>query len=138
MKKYFVFLIILGSFLISGCTHTATSSPDDTTPKSEISNSQSDDIIQNEDQPPRQYTFSATKDGQTAFDLLDSQTEIEADDYGDAGMFVTSINGLAGDSDHYWAFYVNGEYGQTGASQTELELGDTIDFIYEEVSDDAL
>lgn len=75
----------------------------------------------------------ATESGQTALELLESRATIETQEYGDAGAFVTSINGLAGDNQNYWAFYLNGEYSQTGASQTILEPGDEIKFVYEEI-----
>lgn len=49
-------------------------------------------------------------------------------------MFVTSINGVAGDNEHYWAFYVNDEFAQQGVSQTVLEGGDVVKFVYEEIN----
>lgn len=79
------------------------------------------------------YEFIATKDGQNALELVQSQVTAETKDYGDAGKFVTSINGLAGSSEYYWAFYLNGKYAETGASKTTLKKGDTIKFVYEAV-----
>ena len=80
-----------------------------------------------------QYTFSASADGQTAEELLSANAEVEYTDYGDAGKFVRSIDGLSADDAHYWAFYVNGEYSQTGVSQTTLNEGDIITFTYEAI-----
>ena len=75
----------------------------------------------------------ATESGQLAIDLLASNAQIETIDYGDAGKFVTNINGIAADNEHYWAFYVNEEYAEQGASQTKLVEGDIIKFVYETI-----
>lgn len=79
------------------------------------------------------YIYIATESGQLALDLIQANAEVETEDYGDAGQFVTSINGLAGNNEYYWAFYVNNEYAEQGASQTVLQEGDTIRFVYEAV-----
>lgn len=54
-------------------------------------------------------------------------------DYGDLGMLVESINGIAGNTktNTYWIFYVNGQSATTGASQTKLKNNDTIMWRYE-------
>lgn len=82
-----------------------------------------------------QHLYTATKDGQTAFELLTAKTEnIKTKDYGEAGVFVTGINGIQADDTHYWAFYVNDEYAKQGVSQTVLKKGDMIKFVYEEIN----
>lgn len=81
-----------------------------------------------------QLVLTATQNGQTALELLEAEAVIETKDYGEAGMFVTSINGLAGDNEHYWGFYINDEYAQQGVSQTILNNGDIVKFVYEEIS----
>lgn len=81
-----------------------------------------------------QLVLTATQSGQTALELLESKAQLETKDYGDAGEFVTSIDGIAGDNEHYWAFYVNDEYAQQGASQTILTQGDIVKFAYEEIN----
>ena len=80
-----------------------------------------------------EYSFSVQYDGQPAQELLEANAEVEYQDYGDAGKFVTSIDDIAADEGHYWAFYVNGEYSQTGISQTILNEGDIITFTYEAI-----
>jgi len=80
------------------------------------------------------YEFTATQSGQIALELLKSGAEIESTDYGAAGQFVTGINGLKGNNEYYWAFYLNDAYAEQGASQTKLEKGDTIKFVYEAVT----
>lgn len=80
-----------------------------------------------------EHAFTATADGQTAQALLEANATVEYKDYGTAGKFVTSIDGLAADEGHYWAFYLNGKYSETGVSQTTLKKGDIITFTYEAV-----
>ncbi|MHA1754476.1 MAG: DUF4430 domain-containing protein [Candidatus Odinarchaeia archaeon] len=48
------------------------------------------------------------------------------------GAYVTGINGVEGDSNHYWAFYINGEYASVGASSYIVLNGDTITWVYTE------
>ena len=46
---------------------------------------------------------------------------------GDYGLYVTAVCGQeliwSEENPHYWAFYVNGEYAQTGVDSTEAEEG---------------
>ncbi len=86
----------------------------------------------------QQLTLIATMSGQTVEGLLTSSAQVEFQDFGTVGKFVKSINGLASDDHSYWALYVNGEYSQTGVSQTVLRTGDVVDFVYEEVDAAAL
>jgi hypothetical protein len=134
LKKILTLSLILSSSLIlSACSsapQTANSSPTPTPP------------IVTESQLPQapapkkrtSYEIVATQSGKVALDLLDSQTQVETKDYGSAGKFVTSINGLAGDNNNYWAFYLNGKYAEKGASQTVLTKNDIIRFVYEPVT----
>lgn len=44
------------------------------------------------------------------------------------GLYVTSVNGIAADwatENAYWAFYINGEYGQAGVDSTDIIAGAT-------------
>lgn len=44
----------------------------------------------------------------------------------DYGLYVDEVNGIALDWDKdgkYWAFYINGEYAQTGVDTTDVEDG---------------
>ncbi len=77
-------------------------------------------------------TFEATEDGQTAFELLQENAEVGYQE-SNLGIYVTSINGVEGGSDYYWAMYVNGEYGTMGIAETELQAGDIVEFKYEEI-----
>ena len=74
----------------------------------------------------------ATQSGETAFDLLISKAEVEYKEY-DFGNFIESIDGVAGNNDYFWAFYVNGEKATQGADQTKLEKGDLVKWVYEKI-----
>lgn len=44
------------------------------------------------------------------------------------GLYVKTVNGITADYDTdgtYWAFYINGEYAQTGVDSTPVEAGAT-------------
>ncbi len=81
--------------------------------------------------PRGPYVLVAEVDGQSAFDLLDKYTAVGYKEY-DFGALIESINGLAGDKQNFWAFYVNGEFASKGISQTILNAGDSIELIYEQ------
>lgn len=49
------------------------------------------------------------------------------------GEYVDSIAGTAGDSEGFWALYVNGESSTVGAASYEIQEGDTITWSYEEI-----
>ena len=47
------------------------------------------------------------------------------------GLYVKTVNGVTADYDTdqtYWAFYVNGEYAQSGVDSTDVVDGDTYSF----------
>ncbi len=80
----------------------------------------------------REYQLTASQSGQTPFELITAEEEVEYEEF-DAGVFINSINNLAGNKDFYWALYVNDEYAQKAADKIELEPGDTALFSYEEI-----
>lgn len=57
-----------------------------------------------------------------------------AGDAGDYGLYVKQVNGIMADYDTdgaYWAFYVDGQYAQSGVDTTNIEEGKTYTFKYE-------
>ncbi len=57
-----------------------------------------------------------------------------AGDDGDYGLYVKTVNGVTADYDTdgaYWAFYVDGQYAQSGVDTTNIEEGKTYTFKYE-------
>lgn len=58
--------------------------------------------------------------------------ELIAGDESDWGLYVTTVNGITADWDSekaYWAFYIDGEYAQTGVDATELTDGATYEMV---------
>ena len=78
----------------------------------------------------QEYLFTSENDEQNAFDLLSSQVEVNYKEY-DFGIFVDGLDGLMADKEHFWAFYVNGEFAIKGVKQTTLQKGDVMEFKYQ-------
>lgn len=75
-------------------------------------------------------TFEISTDAQYVGEALLAEGLIEGE-MGDYGLYVKVVNGITADYDvdgHYWAFYVNGEYGMSGVDTTEIEDGATYSF----------
>ncbi|MDR3298317.1 MAG: DUF4430 domain-containing protein [Candidatus Nomurabacteria bacterium] len=64
-------------------------------------------------------------EGETALATLKDLCDVESQgsDYGD---FVTGIDGVDADTEHYWAFYVNDAYATEGAGTYKTKDGDSI------------
>jgi len=65
-------------------------------------------------------------EGETALALLKAAHQVETQSFGDLGEFVQSIDGIQPGATHFWAFYVNGEKAQVGASSYQTKSGETI------------
>ncbi len=132
MKKSSLFRLLV--ILILGTTLSAcnlqlktTESPDGNQPTPTLTQ------LAPSDAQPTTIEVTAWEDGQTALALLESVATVQKKEYG-FGVFVDGINGLLGNQDNYWAFYVNNEYAQRGADQTTLNTGDVVKFVYEPVT----
>lgn len=69
--------------------------------------------------------FEIHTDKKTVGEALLDLKLIEGED-GDYGLYVKKVNGIAADYDKdktYWAFYVNGEYAQSGVDATDITDG---------------
>lgn len=62
--------------------------------------------------------------GKTALALLQQQHHVITKTYKDFGDMVTSIDGRAADSKHFWSFYVNGKQSQVGAGAYQTQASD--------------
>ena len=70
-------------------------------------------------------SFEIHTDAETVGEALLALELIEGE-VGDYGLYITSVNGITADWDaeqSYWAFYVNGEYAQTGVDTTPVMEG---------------
>ena len=73
----------------------------------------------------KETTFEYTSDKATVGEALIAEGLIEGHET-EYGLYVDSVNGIALDWDKdgkYWAFYINGEYAQTGVDTTDVEAG---------------
>ncbi len=88
-----------------------------------------------------QFTF-IVNDGENETEFLintDKKTvgealldlKLIAGDQSEYGLYVKTVNGVTVDYDKdkaYWAFYIDGEYAQTGVDATQIEAGKTYTF----------
>lgn len=74
------------------------------------------------------------QDNQSALQILKAKYQVETQEYSGIGEFVTSINGVKPGSDQFWAFYVNGESSQVGASQYQTKNSDLIEWKLEQIN----
>lgn len=51
--------------------------------------------------------------------------------YTGMGKFIVSINGVKGDGNKYWIYYVNGVEAQVGVSNYKIKSGDIVSWKYE-------
>ena len=77
------------------------------------------------DEDGTEATFEFRSEAATVGEALLAEGLIEGDE-SDYGLYITSVNGITADWDTenaYWAFYINGEYAQTGVDATEITEG---------------
>ena len=73
----------------------------------------------------KETTFEIKTDAVTVGEALVEEGLIKGHDT-EYGLYVDEVNGIALDWDKdgkYWAFYINGEYAQTGVDTTNVEDG---------------
>ena len=77
------------------------------------------------DRDGKETTFEIKTDAATVGEALVEEGLIKGHDT-EYGLYVDEVNGIALDWDKdgkYWAFYINGEYAQTGVDTTNVEDG---------------
>ena len=82
------------------------------------------------DQEGTETEFEIHTDQETVGDAL-TELGLIAGEESDYGLYVKTVNGVTLDYDAdgaYWAFYVNGEYAQTGVDATTITEGDAYSF----------
>ncbi len=70
--------------------------------------------------------FEIHTDKETVGEALEELELIDGEE-GEYGLYVKTVNGITADYDKdgvYWAFYINGEYAQTGIDVTAITEGD--------------
>ena len=107
-------------------TSTPTSNPA-TTPSQENPQVGAKFTVVVTDLDGTETTFEYTSEAATVGEALLAEGLI-AGDQSDWGLYVTTVNGVTADwatENAYWAFYINGEYAQTGVDATEIVAGTT-------------
>ena len=87
------------------------------------------------DQEGLAYTFQVHTDQETVGAALVEEGLIAGEE-GAYGLYVTSVLGITADYEadqSYWAFYINGDYANTGVDTTTILAGDSYELRYETV-----
>lgn len=74
--------------------------------------------------------FEIHTDKETVGEALE-ELNLIAGDESEYGLYVKTVNGITADYDAdgvYWAFYVNGEYAETGVDSTRIAEGESYSF----------
>ena len=134
MKKKQLLLsgLVLGMFLVSGCTTPANEATLTTTTTQESVSpiEQTATIILQEDGKEITKEVVSFEPGAVVFDVMDEHFEIVHQD----GL-ITSIDGMtqAEAANKYWLYDINGEMALKGAKELALQDGDEILFKLEEM-----
>ena len=127
----------------AACGNKTNEKEPDTTPTQSTQPSSTEESATQIGQGEKAFTFEVTdKDGsKTVFKI-----KTDADTVGAAlienklvsgseskyGLMVDTVNGVKYDYNAdkmYWAFYIDGEYAQTGVDSTKIENGKTYSFV---------
>ena len=80
-------------------------------------------------------TYNIKTDAKLLYDAIKTTDGLSLEgNVGDYGYYITAVNGVTADFDKdqaYWAFYVNGEYGQTSIDTQPIADGDDFRLVYE-------
>lgn len=82
------------------------------------------------DQDGNETDFQILTDKETVGEAL-LDVDLIAGDESEYGLYVKTVNGVTADYDKdqtYWAFYINGEYANTGVDSTTVEDGAVYSF----------
>ncbi len=110
-------------------TDMATQSPAELAQASNIADQNKATIANEAARGP--FVLVAETNGQKASELLNKYLKVDYKDY-TMGAMVDGVNGIAGDGQNFWAFYVNGEFATKAVDRTILKAGDSIEIVYEQ------
>lgn len=130
MKKRFSFiflsfLLILSVSSFSGCTQTdsGSSAKEETVDSSQQTEKSFTLLIVDPD--GKETTMELSSNKETVGEALTDLNLIQGEE-SSYGLYVKTVNNITVDYDKdklYWAFYIDGEYAQTGVDSTPLEDG---------------
>ena len=72
-------------------------------------------------------------EGENALDLLRANHNVETEDFGSMGQFVSKIDSVPALTNFFWAFYVNGKMADVSADKYITKQGDFIEWKLEEI-----
>jgi hypothetical protein len=84
-------------------------------------------------QPATQVLNTITlegEDGKTVYDLLSVKHRVESR-ASDLGIYIESIDGIGGDPDAFWLYYLDGLPATQAADKQETKTGQKIEWRYE-------
>ena len=117
-----IVLIAVTALFTTGCNDGKTTSvPSET----QASSQTVEFTFKVTDADGKETDFTISTDKKTVGEALLEENLIAGDD-SEYGLYVKTVNGVTLDYDKdgmYWAFYVNGEYAQTGVDSTEITAG---------------
>ena len=117
-----IVLIAVTALFTTGCNDGKTTSvPSDT----QVSSQTVEFTFKVTDADGKETDFAISTDKKTVGEAL-LEKDLIAGDESEYGLYVKTVNGVTLDYDKdgmYWAFYVNGEYAQTGVDSTEITAG---------------
>lgn len=73
----------------------------------------------------KETTFTVKTDAETVGEALEAEGILKGHD-AEYGLYIDAVNGVELDWERdgkYWAFYINGEYAQSGVDTTNVEEG---------------
>lgn len=131
-------LIVAMALFTTGCGDN-TNEKDTSTQESQVTPSEEVTVLGEGD---TKFSFSVVdKEGtETFFEIHTDkkvvgealqELDLIAGEDGQYGLYVKTVNGITADYDKdgmYWAFYVNGEYAQSGVDTTEIKEGESYSF----------
>ena len=133
-------LIVAMAVCTTGCKENKESQTTDVEQSTQQSAEQSDVKVLGEgktefdfvvvDKDGKETKFEIHTDKGTVGEAL-LELELIAGDESEYGLYVKTVNGITAEYEvdqTYWAFYVNGEYAQSGVDATEVKDGDTYSF----------
>ena len=117
-----IVLIAATALFATGCNDSkATSVPSE----AQVSSQTVEFTFKVTDASGKETDFTISTDKKTVGEAL-LEKDLIAGDESEYGLYVKTVNGVTLDYDKdgmYWAFYVNGEYAQTGVDSTDITAG---------------
>ncbi len=131
----FAALIVIALIIFNMYKPQAQTAPADSTQTEAADEGSKNIIIEVKDSEGNVTTYEVTTDAEFLRQAMDEAEGLTYDGSdSEFGMMVEVVNGeqaIYAEDNAYWAFYVNGEYGNYGIDSQPVEDGDTYSIVYE-------